>query len=54
MCAGIALWWGGRLVVLPWLGAQRHLTPARLRLGYVLLLAECVTYAAANGYLALK
>ncbi len=51
--AGIALWWGGRLAVLPWLGAHRHLTSAWLRLGYVLLLAECVTYATAYGFLAL-
>src|SRR5262245_2210805 len=25
ICASIALWWGGRLLVLPWLGAHRHL-----------------------------
>jgi len=54
VCAGIALWWGGRLAVLPWLGAHRHLTSAWLRLGYGLLLAECATYTAAFGYLALR
>jgi hypothetical protein len=54
ICAAIALWWGGRLVVLPWLGAHRHLTSAFLRVGYALLLAECAIYTAAFGYLALR
>lgn len=53
ICACIALWWGGRLVVLPWLGAHRHLTTAALRLGYALLLVECATFGLAYGYLAL-
>jgi hypothetical protein len=54
ICGGIALWWGGRLVVLPWLGAHRHLTTSFLRVGYGLLLAECALYAAGYGYLALR
>jgi len=54
ICTCIALWWGGRLVVLPWLGAHRHLTTAALRLGYPLLLVECATFAVAYGYLALR
>jgi hypothetical protein len=54
ICLGIALWWGGRLIVLPWLGAHRHLTTGFLRVGYGLLLAECAIYAAAFGYLALR
>ena len=52
ICAGIALWWGARLVVLPWLGAHRHLETTMLRAGFVLLLAECAIYAAGFGYLA--
>jgi hypothetical protein len=54
LCGGIALWWGGRLAVLPWLGAHRHLSTAMLRIGFVLLLAQCAVYAAAFGYLALR
>jgi hypothetical protein len=54
ICGGIALWWGGRLFVLPWLGAHRHLTTKFLRVGYALLLAECGVYTAAFAYLALR
>jgi hypothetical protein len=51
---GIALWWAGRLVVLPWLGVWPHITNAWLRVGFVLLLAQCAIYAAAFGWLALR
>ncbi len=54
VCACIALWWGGRLVVLPWLGAHRCLNHRLLRIGYGLLLAECAIYTAAYGFLALR
>lgn len=54
ICACIALWWGGRLVVLPWLGAHRHLATPLLRIGFSLLLAECLLFAGAYGYLALR
>jgi hypothetical protein len=54
ICAGIALWWGGRLVVLPWLGAHRHLGTRILRAGYALLLAQCAIYLVGYGYLALR
>lgn len=54
ICGCIALWWGGRLVVLPWLRAQRHLTTTWLRLGYALLLAQCAIYTVAYGYLAVR
>jgi hypothetical protein len=54
ICACIALWWGGRLVVLPWLGAHRHLATSWLKVGFALLLAECVIYACAYGYLAAR
>lgn len=54
ICAGTALWWGGRLVVLPWLGAHRHLATPLLRLGYRLLQVECVVMTAGYGYLALR
>lgn len=53
ICASIALWWGGRLVVLPWLGAHRHLNTSLLRIGFALLLCECAVYTIAYGYLAL-
>ena len=51
--AGIALWWAGRLVVLPWLGVWPHLATTRLRLGFGLLIAECFAYAIGFGWLAL-
>jgi hypothetical protein len=52
--AGIALWWGGRLVVLPWLKVLPHLASPGLKLGFVLLLVECAAYALAFGWLALR
>ena len=52
VCGATAFFWGGRLCVLPWLGAGPALTTPRLRLGYGLLLLECAAYAAAYGWLA--
>lgn len=54
VCAAIALFWGGRLGVLPWLGVRPALTSPLLRLGYALLVAECAAYAAAFGFLAMR
>jgi hypothetical protein len=54
LSAAIALWWGGRLVVLPWLGVTRHLVAPLLKAGFALLLLECATFAAAFGWLALR
>ena len=54
ICAATAFFWGGRLAVLPWLGVRPALTTRRLRVGYVLLLAECALYAAAYAWLALR
>ena len=54
ICASVALWWGGRLVVLPWLGAHRQLSTPILRIGFALLLAECTLYLLGFGYLALR
>lgn len=54
ICACIACWWGGRFVVLPWLGAHRHLHTPFLRVGYACLLAECALYAGAYGFLSLR
>jgi hypothetical protein len=54
VCAGIALWWGGRLVVLPWLGVIPQLRSHWLRAGFVLLIAECAIYTAAYGWLAVR
>ena len=54
ICGCIALWWGGRLFVLPWLGAHRHLENRFLRVGYWTLILECATYLGGYGYLALR
>lgn len=54
MCAVTALFWGGRLCVLPWLGVRPVLTTPLLKLGYGLLIAECAIYAAAYGWLAAR
>ena len=54
LCGITALFWGGRLAVLPWLGVGPALTTSLLRVGYRLLLVECATYALAYGYLALR
>ena len=54
LCGATALFWGGRLAVLPWLGVRPTLTTPLLRLGYALLLTQCAIYAAAYTYLALR
>jgi hypothetical protein len=54
ICAAIALWWGGRLVVLPWLGVGSELRTPLLRFGFVVLHAECAIFALAYGWLALR
>ena len=54
ICAGIALWWGGRLVVLPWLRVWPSLPGTFWRVGFILLLIECAVYAVAYGWLALR
>ena len=51
-CAGIALWWGGRLLVLPWLRVTKHLDNPWLKIGFALLFAECAIYAGGFGWLA--
>jgi hypothetical protein len=54
ICGATALFWGGRAAVLPWLGVRPILGTPWLRLGYALLVAECVIYAAAYGWLAAR
>lgn len=54
LCAGIALWWGGRLVILPWLRVGALLKTPLLRVGFVLLHLECAAFAAGYGWLALR
>jgi hypothetical protein len=54
LCGATALFWAGRLAVLPWLGVCPTLTTPLLRLGYALLLAQCAIYAAAYAFLALR
>ena len=54
VCGATALFWGGRLCVLPWLGVTPTLTTPVLKVGYTLLLVECSIYAVAYGFLALN
>lgn len=54
VCGATALFWGGRAAVLPWLGVRPALTTTWLKLGYIVLVTECLTYALAYGYLALR
>ena len=54
VCGGIALWWAARLAVLPWLRVWPELRGTLLRIGFVLLCAECAIYALAFGWLALR
>jgi hypothetical protein len=54
VCGATALFWGGRLCVLPWLGVHPTLTTPALKLGYLLLLVECGLYAVAYGWLAVR
>jgi hypothetical protein len=54
VCAATALFWGGRLCVLPWLRVRPTLATPLLKLGYTLLLAECAIYASAYLYLAVR
>jgi hypothetical protein len=54
ICAAIALWWGGRLVVLPWLRVWPELQTPFLRLGFALVHVTCAAFAAGYGWLALR
>jgi hypothetical protein len=54
LCAGIALWWAGRLVVLPWLRVWSSLPSHAWRAGFILLYLECGCYAMAYGWLAAR
>jgi len=54
ICAGIALWWLARLMVLPWLRVWPELHTNLLRAGFVVLHAECTIFALGYGWLALR
>lgn len=54
VCGGIALFWGGRAALLPWLDVRPWLTTVWLKLGYACLVAECVGFALLYGWLALR
>lgn len=54
VCGAIALFWGGRAALLPWLDVRPWLHTAWLKLGYALLVTECLAYAAGYGWLALR
>lgn len=53
-CGAIAVWWGGRLALLPWLGVKPVLVTSLLRIGYRALQAQCAIYAIAFGWLAVR
>lgn len=54
ICAGIALWWGGRIIVLQWLRVWPNLPGTWWRIGFILLQIECAVYALAYGWLAVR
>jgi hypothetical protein len=54
VCLTTAIFWGGRLLVLPWLKAHTCLRTPQLKIGFALLVVECATYAAAYGWLAIR
>ena len=54
VCAGIALWWGARLIVLPLLRVGPELRTPTLRVGFVLLHLECAAFAVLYGWLAIR
>jgi hypothetical protein len=54
VCGATALFWGGRLCILPWLRVRPALSTPALRAGYTLLLAECLVYAVIYGWLAVR
>jgi hypothetical protein len=54
VCAGISLWWGARLVVLPWLRVGPELRTPVMRAGFALLHVECAAFAVLFGWLALR
>ena len=54
VCAGIALFWGGRAALLPWLDVRPSLTSPWLKCGYALLVTECVVYFLGYGWLAAR
>jgi hypothetical protein len=54
LCSGISLWWGSRLIVLPWLRVWPELRSSVLRAGFVLLHAECAAFALVYGWLAVR
>jgi hypothetical protein len=54
LCGLTALFWAGRLAILPWLRVHPTLTTPLLRLGYALLLTQCTLYTCAYAWLALR
>lgn len=54
ICAAIAFWWAGRLVVLPWLRVWPVLAGAGWRAGFVLLHVECAAFTVVYGWLAFR
>lgn len=55
VCAGIALWWGGRLAVLPWLRVGPDLQGrGLLRAGLVILYIACACSFGIYSFLAIR
>lgn len=53
-CGAIALWWGGRLALLPWLRLRPVINRPILKIGFGALQVECAVYAVAFGWLAVN
>lgn len=53
-CGAIALWWGGRLALLPWLDVKPVLVTPLLRAGFRSLQMQCAIYAIAFAWLAVR
>jgi hypothetical protein len=54
LAAAIALWWGGRLLLLPWLNAWPEIKGPWQRAGFICLHLQCASYAALYGYLVIR
>lgn len=54
LCTATALWWGGRLWTLGWLGVWSELRGRALRAGFALLHVECAALGLGYGWLALR
>lgn len=54
VCLATAIFWGGRLAVLPWIRAHRCCVSGWLKAGLAALMVECAAYALGYGWLAVR